>query len=138
MTLIVKNERSVSTIVLLKKGKLAVFCFPFSYPNLNFYLEQVLVEPGTPQGSNIISQMRSHILWMEKRRSRKLKNAANKASNDLMTRKTGAFVVAPCPHDGARPLQNTDKYCHFVQRLRGHHHSEHTRFSVSLCLPPWE
>ncbi|CAA3023574.1 methyltransferase 17, mitochondrial [Olea europaea subsp. europaea] len=55
-----------------------------------------------------------------------------------MTRKTGAFVVAPCPHDGARPLQNTDKYCHFVQRLRGHHHSEHTRFSVSLCLPPWE
>lgn len=77
----------------------------------------VLVEPGTPQGSNIISQMRSHILWMEKRRSRKLQNAANKASNDLMTRKTGAFVVAPCPHDGACPLQNTDKYCHFVQRL---------------------
>ncbi|KAI3453344.1 hypothetical protein Pfo_010007 [Paulownia fortunei] len=77
----------------------------------------VLVEPGTPQGSNIISQMRSHILWMEKRRSRKLQNAANKASKDLMTLKTGAFVVAPCPHDGPCPLQNTDKYCHFVQRL---------------------
>nr|KJB52338.1 hypothetical protein B456_008G256700 [Gossypium raimondii] len=30
----------------------------------------VLVEPGTPHGSNIISQMRSHILWMEKRRSK--------------------------------------------------------------------
>lgn len=28
---------------------------------------QVLVEPGTPHGSKIISQMRSHILWMEKR-----------------------------------------------------------------------
>jgi hypothetical protein len=27
----------------------------------------VLVEPGTPHGSNIISQMRSHILWTEKR-----------------------------------------------------------------------
>ncbi|CAA0812270.1 Unknown protein [Striga hermonthica] len=77
----------------------------------------VLVEPGTPQGSNIISQMRSHILWMEKRRSRKLQNAANKASKDLMTLKTGSFVVAPCPHDGPCPLQNTDKYCHFVQRL---------------------
>ncbi|KAL0446506.1 UNVERIFIED_CONTAM: Rsm22-cox11 tandem protein 1, mitochondrial, partial [Sesamum latifolium] len=77
----------------------------------------VLVEPGTPQGSNIISQMRSHILWMEKRRSRKLQNAANKASKDLMTLKTGAFIVAPCPHDGPCPLQNTDKYCHFVQRL---------------------
>lgn len=30
-------------------------------------LVQVLVEPGTPHGSNIISQMRSHILWMAKR-----------------------------------------------------------------------
>ncbi|KAL6579262.1 hypothetical protein OROMI_009478 [Orobanche minor] len=77
----------------------------------------VLVEPGTPQGSNIISQMRSHILWMEQRRSRKLQSAANKASKDLMTLKTGSFIVAPCPHDGPCPLQNTDKYCHFVQRL---------------------
>ncbi|KAK6122552.1 hypothetical protein DH2020_043705 [Rehmannia glutinosa] len=77
----------------------------------------VLVEPGTPQGSNIISQMRSHILWMEKRRSRKLQNAAKKDAKDLMTLKTGAFIVAPCPHDGPCPLQNTDKYCHFVQRL---------------------
>ncbi|KAL0372925.1 UNVERIFIED_CONTAM: hypothetical protein Scaly_0974100 [Sesamum calycinum] len=50
-------------------------------------------------------------------RSRKLQNAANKASKDLMTLKTGAFIVAPCPHDGPCPLQNTDKYCHFVQRL---------------------
>ncbi|CAA2956545.1 37S ribosomal S22, mitochondrial-like isoform X3 [Olea europaea subsp. europaea] len=85
-----------------------------------FYLDlyyNILVEPGTPQGSNIISQMRSHILWMEKRRSRKLQNAATMASNDLMTRKIGAYIVAPCPHDGACPLQNTDKYCHFVQRL---------------------
>ncbi|KAL3817888.1 hypothetical protein ACJIZ3_003793 [Penstemon smallii] len=77
----------------------------------------VLVEPGTPQGSKIISQMRAHILWMEKRRSRKLQNAACKDSTKLMTLKTGAFVVAPCPHDGPCPLQNTDKYCHFVQRL---------------------
>ncbi|KAL8520512.1 hypothetical protein ACS0TY_011148 [Phlomoides rotata] len=77
----------------------------------------VLAEPGTPQGSNIISQMRSHILWMEKRRSRKLLNAAKKTSKDLMTLDTGAFIVAPCPHDGTCPLLNTNKYCHFVQRL---------------------
>ncbi|EPS63995.1 hypothetical protein M569_10786, partial [Genlisea aurea] len=76
----------------------------------------VLVEPGTPQGSNIISQMRSHILWAEKRRTRKLQKAST--CKDLMLPKTtGAFVVAPCPHDGPCPLQNTDKYCHFVQRL---------------------
>ncbi|KAK4338533.1 hypothetical protein RND71_043020 [Anisodus tanguticus] len=78
----------------------------------------VLVEPGTPQGSNIISQMRSHILWMEKRRSRKLEDASNKDSTALTTLKNGAYIVAPCPHDGRCPLDNTGKYCHFVQRLQ--------------------
>uniref|UniRef100_A0A5B7BD60 Methyltransferase-like protein 17, mitochondrial n=1 Tax=Davidia involucrata TaxID=16924 RepID=A0A5B7BD60_DAVIN len=77
----------------------------------------VLVEPGTPHGSGIISQMRSHILWMEKRKCRKLEDASDKASKDLMALKSGAFIVAPCPHDGPCPLDNTGKYCHFVQRL---------------------
>ncbi|XAR64421.1 hypothetical protein NMG60_11024752 [Bertholletia excelsa] len=77
----------------------------------------VLVEPGTPQGSNIISQMRSHILWMERRKCRKLEAALDKTSKDLIDPKSGAFVVAPCPHDGRCPLDNTGKYCHFVQRL---------------------
>lgn len=76
-----------------------------------------MVEPGTPQGSNIISQMRSHILWMEKRRSRKLEGVS-KDSKALMTLKNGAYIVAPCPHDGHCPLDNTGKYCHFVQRLQ--------------------
>ncbi|KAK3212489.1 hypothetical protein Dsin_017195 [Dipteronia sinensis] len=52
----------------------------------------VLVEPGTPQGSNIISQMRSHILWMEKRLSskcRKFKYVNKETSKDLVTRKSG-------------------------------------------------
>ncbi|KAI3691886.1 hypothetical protein L6452_31688 [Arctium lappa] len=78
----------------------------------------VLVEPGTPHGSSIISQVRSHILWMEKRKSRKLAKASNQASKDLMTHKCGVHIVAPCPHDGACPLDNTGKYCHFVQRLQ--------------------
>ncbi|GMH28836.1 hypothetical protein Nepgr_030679 [Nepenthes gracilis] len=77
----------------------------------------VLVEPGTPQGSNIISQMRSHILWMEKRKCRKRRNASDQASQDAAAFRNGAFVVAPCPHDGPCPLEKTGKYCHFVQRL---------------------
>ncbi|CAH9124917.1 unnamed protein product [Cuscuta epithymum] len=77
----------------------------------------VLVEPGTPRGSNIISQMRSHILWMERRRCRKLEKLSDRHSKALTTLKCGAFIVAPCPHDGACPLSKTGKYCHFVQRL---------------------
>ncbi|PPS12077.1 hypothetical protein GOBAR_AA08546 [Gossypium barbadense] len=77
----------------------------------------VLVEPGTPHGSNIISQMRSHILWMEKRKFRKAK--VNKEdSKDLIDLRSGAFIVAPCPHDGHCPLEKSSKYCHFVQRLQ--------------------
>lgn len=34
-----------------------------------------------------------------------------------MALKSGVFIVAPCPHDGRCPLENTGKYCHFVQRL---------------------
>ncbi|XP_076907037.1 rsm22-cox11 tandem protein 2, mitochondrial-like [Bidens hawaiensis] len=78
----------------------------------------VLVEPGTPHGSDIISQVRSHILWMEKRKSRKLEKASSEGSKDLMTQKCGAYIVTPCPHDGVCPLDNSGKYCHFVQRLQ--------------------
>ncbi|GLU21230.1 hypothetical protein SLE2022_373800 [Rubroshorea leprosula] len=76
----------------------------------------VLVEPGTPHGSKIISQMRSHILWMEKRKCRK--SHEKETSKEIVAVKAGAFIVAPCPHDGPCPLENTDKYCHFVQRLQ--------------------
>lgn len=77
----------------------------------------VLVEPGTPEGSNIISQMRSHILWMEKRKCRKRKDTLDGASENSGCSGDGAFVIAPCPHDGPCPLAKTGKYCHFVQRL---------------------
>ncbi|KAM2075481.1 hypothetical protein ACFX1T_038367 [Malus domestica] len=77
----------------------------------------VLIEPGTPQGSSIISQMRSHILWMEKRKCRKSKDGSEETSKDLVTQKSGAFIVAPCSHDGQCPLEKAGKYCHFVQRL---------------------
>lgn len=83
----------------------------------------VLLEPGTPHGSNIICQMRSYILWMTKRKCRKSGDSTTRVSSNEKSistdvRKNGAYVVAPCPHDGRCPLENTDKYCHFVQRLQ--------------------
>ncbi|GAV68691.1 Rsm22 domain-containing protein [Cephalotus follicularis] len=78
----------------------------------------VLVEPGTPHGSDIISLMRSHILWMEKRKCRKSQEENKEASKDIVAHNTGAFIVAPCPHDGRCPLEKSEKYCHFVQRLQ--------------------
>jgi ribosomal protein RSM22 (predicted rRNA methylase) len=77
----------------------------------------VLVEPGSPHGAGIISQMRSHILWKEKRKTRKMEKASGETCKDLVDMSSGAHIVAPCPHDGACPLDNTGKYCHFVQRL---------------------
>ncbi|XP_074272787.1 rsm22-cox11 tandem protein 2, mitochondrial [Silene latifolia] len=76
----------------------------------------VLIEPGTPEGSHIITQMRSHILWMEKRKTRKRKGLADGNSSEAS--RDGAFIIAPCPHDGPCPLVNTGTYCHFVQRLQ--------------------
>ncbi|KAJ8764873.1 hypothetical protein K2173_010338 [Erythroxylum novogranatense] len=78
----------------------------------------VIIEPGTPHGSNIISQMRSHVLWLEKRKCRKSKGKNNEACKDFVSTKSGAFIVAPCSHDGQCPLAKTGKYCHFAQRFQ--------------------
>ncbi|KAL9242948.1 hypothetical protein vseg_016902 [Gypsophila vaccaria] len=76
----------------------------------------VLIEPGTPEGSHIISQMRSHILWMEKRKTSKRKDPSDEVTKD--PKRDGAFIIAPCPHDGPCPLVSTGKFCHFVQRVQ--------------------
>lgn len=78
----------------------------------------VLIEPGTPQGSSIVREMRAHILHMEKK---KLRRSAQSDQGDGFLleseERPGAFVVAPCPHDGQCPMDKTSNWCHFVQRL---------------------
>ncbi|CAN0908883.1 Methyltransferase-like protein 17, mitochondrial [Linum grandiflorum] len=79
----------------------------------------VLVEPGTPQGFSIISQMRSHILWMEKRKLRKSLKKNGEACQDLVPVKSGAFVVAPSSKGGG-PLRGfEDEKFSFVVFRRG-------------------
>jgi ribosomal protein RSM22 (predicted rRNA methylase) len=52
----------------------------------------LVVEPGTPAGFKRIVELRAQLIAV------------------------GAHVAAPCPHDGACPIQTPD-WCHFVQRL---------------------
>jgi ribosomal protein RSM22 (predicted rRNA methylase) len=52
----------------------------------------VIVEPGTPAGYRRVVALRAQLIG------------------------SGAHVAAPCPHDGACPLQAPD-WCHFTQRL---------------------
>ncbi|MEI7770808.1 MAG: small ribosomal subunit Rsm22 family protein [Chloroflexales bacterium] len=52
----------------------------------------LLVEPGTPQGWAIIRAARERL------------------------RAAGAFIIAPCPHQGECPLP-ADDWCHFAQRV---------------------
>jgi ribosomal protein RSM22 (predicted rRNA methylase) len=52
----------------------------------------LVIEPGTPAGYARIIALRAQLIAV------------------------GAHVAAPCPHDGACPLQSPD-WCHFTQRL---------------------
>ena len=53
----------------------------------------LVVEPGTPEGYGRILAVRDHLL------------------------KTGAQIVAPCPHTQRCPMQGTTDWCHFAARV---------------------
>ena len=53
----------------------------------------LVIEPGTPDGYGRILAVRDHLL------------------------KTGAQIVAPCPHPQRCPMQGTKDWCHFAARV---------------------
>ncbi|KAI9594799.1 mitochondrial small ribosomal subunit Rsm22-domain-containing protein [Syncephalis fuscata] len=60
----------------------------------------VLIDRGTPEGFRIISEARDWLL------------------NGPTSTETPCHIVAPCPHDGGCPMQNTKSWCHFSQRIQ--------------------
>ena len=96
----------------------------------------VIVEPGTPPGSAVVRAARSTVLQFEARKVRAaakrgveaagaVEAGARSAAADgaasaaeLQPEIVGAHVVAPCAHDKRCPMDGTDRWCHFSQRLQ--------------------
>ena len=68
----------------------------------------LLVEPGTPAGAGHIQRARAQLLQA----------AAAAAAAAGGGGPSQAHVVAPCPHDGACPMEGRPSWCHFVQRFQ--------------------
>ncbi|KAL6784836.1 hypothetical protein ACKKBF_B03425 [Auxenochlorella protothecoides x Auxenochlorella symbiontica] len=67
----------------------------------------LLVEPGTPAGSRAVAAARTQVL-----------EAAADGEGSGAGQGRRAHVLAPCPHDGACPLEGAATWCHFVQRFQ--------------------
>ncbi|KAK2080755.1 hypothetical protein QBZ16_000609 [Prototheca wickerhamii] len=81
----------------------------------------LLVEPGTPAGSHNILAARAQVLGLggAKRSPRGGPEDSTPSPNaPLAEPDRQAYVVAPCPHDGACPLQGREIWCHFSQRFQ--------------------
>ncbi|ORY91654.1 mitochondrial small ribosomal subunit Rsm22-domain-containing protein [Leucosporidium creatinivorum] len=89
----------------------------------------VLVERGTPGGSRMIVEAREQLLMLG-RRSKNWEAELAEVEGPGAPKK-GAYVLAPCPHDGACPLHNSTKtYCHFSQRVRSPPFLRHTKHTT--------
>jgi len=113
----------------------------------------VLIEPGTPEGSSLVREMRTHILQMEKKKLRRSAQSQeqapvpgtpdNEASNSTggglsLHTECGVFVVAPCAHDGVCPMDKTGQWCHFSQRLERNSAQRITKRHGTLPLRAYE
>jgi hypothetical protein len=65
----------------------------------------VVVEAGTPVGAAIVREARAQVLGAEARRAAKAEAAAGREQAGSRRLAGGAHVVAPCPHDGACPME---------------------------------
>ena len=113
----------------------------------------VIVEPGTPMGSGIVRAARSTVLQFE---ARKVRTAAKRAAAapeagasesaasaagaggaafaaDEQPAIIGAHVVAPCAHDKRCPMDGTDWWCHFSQRLQRPDTQRAVKGGASAC-----
>jgi ribosomal protein RSM22 (predicted rRNA methylase) len=80
----------------------------------------VLVEPGTPVGARRIREARDQVL-KDARAAVAAAAAADSGEGEeggAAAAAAAAHVVAPCPHDGACPLEGRPSWCHFVQRFQ--------------------
>jgi ribosomal protein RSM22 (predicted rRNA methylase) len=68
----------------------------------------VVIEPGTPIGAGTVREARHVLLGVGE-------HAPEHGGTPVEGRAT---TVAPCPHDGACPLDLTTTWCHFGQRVR--------------------
>eukprot|EP01025_Chloroclados_australasicus_P032825 TRINITY_DN3334_c2_g1_i1.p1 TRINITY_DN3334_c2_g1~~TRINITY_DN3334_c2_g1_i1.p1 ORF type:complete len:891 (-),score=127.73 TRINITY_DN3334_c2_g1_i1:769-3105(-) len=69
----------------------------------------IIMEPGTPTGSQLVREYRAMILREEEKRAKKI------TTNNV---RKGVHIVAPCPHDGPCPMDlNKHWWCHFNQRF---------------------
>jgi hypothetical protein len=82
----------------------------------------VLLEPGTPSGAAHIQRARTQLLELGAKervqQQQQQQLGGSSGSTGGAAAQAGAHVVAPCPHDGACPLEGRQSWCHFVQRFQ--------------------
>ena len=80
----------------------------------------VVAEPGTPKGSLLVRRARALILEVARR---DMEQKARRLGMEPSDEDVEAYVVAPCQHDKACPMKESNReegfstWCHFPQRI---------------------